>query len=157
MRSSRIACSGAAILALLLSVTVSATAAAEPGLTIRDAWARAPAVPGRNGAAYMTLVNEGEAARRLVAVDTEASKRAELHRSIMDDGVMTMVEQDAIAIPAGGTTVLKPGDFHIMLMGATESVKAGTTIPLSLRFDDGTIRHVTADVVGPGQTPDITQ
>lgn len=129
-------------------------AAAGSELTVRDAWARAPAVPGRNGAAYMTLDNDGASARRLVAVETDASARAELHRSIMDDGVMTMVEQDAIAVPAGGTTVLEPGGFHIMLMGAKESVEAGTTLALTLRFADGATRRVTADVVGPGQTPD---
>lgn len=155
IRSSRLACGGAATLALLASAALIPTATADSGLTIRDAWARAPAVPGRNGAAYMTLVNTSGAERHLVAVETAASARAELHRSIMDDGVMKMVEQDAIPVPAGETTALEPGGFHVMLVGAKESVKAGTTIPLSLRFADGTCRRVTAEVVGPGRTPEM--
>ena len=153
---SRLACGGAAILALL-SGSLAFPAAAEPDLAVHDAWARAPSVPGRNGAAYMTLVNDGATERRLVGVAAAASERAELHRSVMDDGVMKMIPKDAIAVPACGRTALEPGGFHVMLIGATESVKAGATIPLTLRFADGTTRRVTADVVGPGQTPDMAE
>jgi len=157
-RRSRRACGGSAIVVLLLSVVWAGMAGAgESGVTIRDAWARAPAVPGRNGAAYLTLVNRGDAAHRLVAVETAASERAELHRSVMADGVMKMMARESIAVPAGETTVLEPGGFHIMLIGASDSVEAGSTIPLTLRFAEGATRRVRADVVGPGRTPDMAE
>lgn len=141
----------------LLAAAPQPEAAEADGLSVRDAWARAPAVPGRNGAAFLTLVNDGERERRLVRAETPAAARIELHRSIVDDGVMKMVPQDAISVPAGDTTALEPGGLHLMLIQAKPQVTAGATITLTLHFRSGESRSVRARVVAPGRTPDMAE
>jgi len=38
-------------------------------------------------------------------------------------------------VPAGGSVQLKPGSYHLMLMGLTGDLVAGKTIPLELVFE----------------------
>ncbi len=148
----------ASLVAVALAAAAQGRAAAEDGqLSIRDAWARAPAVPGRNGAAFLTLVNTGAQEIRLVGAETPAAARVELHRSVMADGVMKMVPQDAIPVPAGETTVLRPGGLHLMLIRADARVKSGATIDLTLHFRSAESRSVRARVVAPGRTPDMAE
>ncbi len=148
-----------AFVALLLAMAFHAPAApqavAADTLAVRDAWARAPAVPGRNGAAFLTLVNTGAREIRLVRAESPAAARVELHRSVTADGVMKMVPQAAIPVPAGGTTVLEPGGLHLMLIHADARVKSGARIDLTLHFESGMRRRVRARVVAPGRTPDM--
>jgi hypothetical protein len=145
-----------------VAVAFAASLAAAPAphaaedVVISDAWARAPAVPGRHGAAFMHLENATDRVIRLVGAESEAVKRIELHLTTMSDGVMKMTEQDAIEIPAKGMTKLAPGGYHLMLMGADETVRAGETLRLTLDFDTAGSRTVTADIVGPGERADMT-
>ena len=150
-------------LVALLLVQAALAAAPRPamaeadGLSVRDAWARAPAVPGRNGAAFLTMVNKGESVRSLVGAETPAAERVELHRSVMEDGVMKMIPQDAIPVPPGGATVLEPGGLHLMLIQAKPQVKAGRSIELTLHFRNADSRSLRARVVAPGRTPDMAE
>ena len=54
----------------------------------------------------------------------------------MDNGVMKMRElTDGLAIPAGGTVALKPGSYHVMLIGLKKPLAAGDLFPLTLNFE----------------------
>jgi hypothetical protein len=145
----------AAAIAFAASLAAAPALHAAEDVVVSDAWARAPAVPGRHGAAFMRLENTTDRVIRLVGAESGAVKRIELHRTTMSDGVMKMAEQDAIEIPAKGMTKLAPGGYHLMLMGAGQSVRAGETLRLTLDFDTGATRTVTADIVGPGQGADM--
>jgi hypothetical protein len=49
-----------------------------------------------------------------------------------------MLKQDAFVIPAMGSLTLKPGSYHIMLIGVQDPrPKAGDVIPVRLDFADG--------------------
>ena len=110
---------------------------------ISGASVRLPAVPGRPGAAYLTIRNGGEA-RVLKSVSTAKAERAEIHESKMEGGVMRMGKLDGLPLPAGATVSLAPGGMHIMLFGLDPALKAGDTIPLDLEFADGTTMRVQA-------------
>ena len=110
---------------------------------ISGASVRLPAVPGRPGAAYLTIRNGGEA-RVLKSVSTAKAERAEIHESKMEGGVMRMGKLDALPLPAGATVSLAPGGMHIMLFGLDPALKAGDTIPLDLEFADGMAMRVEA-------------
>ena len=48
---------------------------------------------------------------------------------------------ERLCIPPRGTLEMKPGGYHIMIMGDSEAIKAITadkTITIRLTFDDGT-------------------
>ena len=134
------------IAAVLLSLFVIATAEAGDGLEMRDGWVR-EAPPGAMAlAAYMTLSNTGETDRKLVSASGPAFGAVELHRSVVEDGMARMLPQDSMPIPAGGELVLKPGDYHLMLMRPKSALKAGDQVELSLGFDDGSTMPVTLPV-----------
>ena len=103
-------------------------------LSIDHPWARASAGPARNSAAFMTIHNKGDA-DRLVAAAGDVSKRVELHTHLMEGDVMKMRQVEAIDIPAGGMAELKPGSFHVMLIGLNEPLKEGDSFPLTLTFE----------------------
>lgn len=112
-----------------------AALAAEPAVEVSDAWARATPPGAANGAVFFTLHNRGAEADRLRQVSSPASKVAELHTHVMDGGVARMRQVPEIAVPAGGSTALKPGGLHVMLIGLQQPLRDGATIDLVLRFD----------------------
>jgi copper(I)-binding protein len=53
---------------------------------------------------------------------------------VMADAMMSMEPVASLAIPAHGSVDLKPGTYHVMLIGLKGALVAGTTIPLVLTF-----------------------
>jgi len=62
------------------------------------------------------------------------------------DGMMSMQEVSAIAIPAGETIALEPGGFHIMLLELTSDLATGDSVEVTLSFENGYEETVTAEV-----------
>ena len=125
-------------------------------LTIRQPWARASAGPAKAGAAYLAIFNEGAAADRLIAAETPAARRAELHSHQMDQGVMKMRPVEAVEIAPGGSVELKPGGFHVMLMGLAAPLKQGESFSLVLTFEragriEVDVRVGSVGAAGPGE------
>lgn len=104
-------------------------------LVVMEPWARATIGQVTTAAAYLTVVNHGEAGDRLVAVSTPAAERAELHSVIMDEGVMKMRAVEAIEVAGKEATALEPGGYHVMLMGVHDALEAGDAFPLTLTFE----------------------
>ena len=108
-------------------------------MKIDHPWARASAGPARNSAAFMTIHNAG-GADRLISASADVSDRVELHTHEMDGDVMKMRQVEAIDVPANGMAELKPGGFHVMLIGLKAPLKEGESFPLTLTFENaGTV------------------
>ena len=90
---------------------------------------------GAAGAVFMTLMNRGGEADKLVGAESGVATAVELHKSTMTDGVMKMSPVTDIPIPANGEAVLKPGDYHIMLLGLKHDLNAGDEFDVTLRFE----------------------
>jgi periplasmic copper chaperone A len=116
------------------------------GITVTDAWARSSTMAERAGAAYLTIHNGGSEADRLVGVTSPTAGTVEMHESTLMDGMMGMAPVEAIEVPAGGVAELKPGGFHIMLIGMTGELKAGDTVQLTLTFEKAGEVQVAAEV-----------
>lgn len=115
-------------------------------LRIAHPYAR-PTPPGaRTGGAYFTIVNGGDAADRLVRVESPASQNAEVHSMTMDGNIMRMRAVPALDIPAGAKVTLSPGGYHVMLVGLTRMLAPGDKVPLTLTFEKAGSVEVTADV-----------
>lgn len=105
-------------------------------LEFTHVFARASATPmAKAGAAYFQVKNTGASADRLVGAKTDAADRAELHESVMKEGVMKMLPVEAVDLPAGGGVKFKPGGYHIMLMGLKAPLEENTTFRLTLVFE----------------------
>jgi copper(I)-binding protein len=103
-------------------------------IEVHDAWARAAMKDG-NGAAYMLLHNHSTKDDALVGASSDIAGAVEVHLSQMKaDGTMEMIQQKSIALPADGELELKPGSYHIMLIGLKQDIKAGDEFSLTLHF-----------------------
>jgi copper(I)-binding protein len=144
------------MLAFAAATAMALAVAAEP-VIVRDAWVRAT-VPGQTVAgAYMDLTSAQPAA--LVAAETSAAARAELHTMAMEGGVMKMRPIEKIELPARQTVSLKPGGLHVMLVGVKREIRAGERIPLKLTVQDAKgarstlqVEAIVKDTAGTGQS-----
>ena len=102
---------------------------------IENAWARTtpPGVP--NGAAYMTLMNRGKTPDRLIKVISPVAKKAEMHTHLMAGNIMRMRQVMSIDVMPGMPLTLRPGGYHIMLLGLNGPLKIGDRFPLTLIFE----------------------
>ena len=140
-------------LSLLLALSAPVLAADTVTIKVEEPWARESPPTVTNGAAYMTLVNTGKEADRLVGASGEVSAAVELHTHLMEGGVMKMRPIEAIEVNPGEPTALRPSGLHIMLIGLKKPLVAGQTFPLRLRFEKaGEIPvEVTVRKMGPGE------
>jgi copper(I)-binding protein len=134
-------------LALLLSASAPyALFAANTALTVVAPYVRL-APPGASATgAFMLIRNSGSTDRKLVKATSPAARTAELHNHINENGVMKMREVQSIDINANGQIELKPGSYHIMLIGMKNPLKEGDTVPITLTFDDGRKKQIAAPV-----------
>ena len=108
-------------------------AVVENGITIRDPWART-GTEGDNSAVYMVIEN-ANSDDTLLSVSGVVAAAVELHTVINDNGMMKMIPvEGGIPVLADATQILKPGSFHIMLIGLTNDLKSGDTFPLALTY-----------------------
>ena len=127
-------------------VTATVSRDAAELVTVTEPWIRATA-PGQTvTGAFMTLVNTSARDFSLTAVSFSAASVAEIHQTSMVDGTMKMRRVDHIDIPANGSAELKPGSYHIMLIGLEKDMKAGTSETLTLTFSDDSQKTVEARV-----------
>ncbi|MYH56574.1 MAG: copper chaperone PCu(A)C [Boseongicola sp. SB0675_bin_26] len=126
--------SSVGILALLGLLPGGPLLAGDIGIT--DAYARASRPGAPTGAIFMSIQNAGTTADRLVAAKSPAAAVVQIHTHIEESGIMKMREVAAgIPVPAGGTHTLSRGGDHVMLMGVTQDLVDGETVPLTLVFE----------------------
>lgn len=133
------------LLAAVLVACSSAGGTAGSGITVSDAWVRNPPISDQPNAAYLVIQNNG-AADQLLSVTSDIAQTIELHESMESGGMMQMSPVPNIPIPANGTVELKPGGFHLMLIGLTRPVKTGDKVQLTLNFEKAGKIPVTAEV-----------
>jgi len=117
---------------------------AESGIAVHEPWARPTSPIATVGAAYMTIMNHGAGADRLLGASTTVAGEVQLHASLDDNGVMRMRPVEALEIAAHGSVTMDPGGMHFMLMQLTAPLAAGTRFPMTLKFEHA--GEVTVDV-----------
>ena len=101
--------------------------------------------PGQTvSGAFMTLVNNSETAFTMTSVSFSGASTVEIHETSMNEGIMRMRKVSHVDIPANGSAELKPGSYHIMLIGLEKEMKAGTAETLTLTFSDDSQKMVEA-------------
>ena len=144
---------GPAPIALVLASAVLAATPSAASLTVTgsSALASIPGSPMPMSVIYLTVRNAGAQADRLVGASTPAARQVELHRGEVRAGVATMRSSGGFDVPAGGQLRLASGGDHLMLMGLTQPLQAGTTLPLVLHFQQaGDVKVVVPVVAASG-------
>jgi copper(I)-binding protein len=129
----RARCATAVLVAIVLALGGCSSTNAAP--TIAQAWAR-PAPAGSNSAAYMTITGASGQADALLSASSPAADMVQLHEVSTDASGMTgMHPIDRLDIAAGGSVMLKPGGYHLMVMGVRSELAVGGTVELDLVFE----------------------
>ena len=133
------------MLAAVMAACGGSSDSTTSGLTVSDAWVRNPITPDQPGAGYLVIQNNG-GADKLLSVTSDVAQTIELHESMMSGNMMQMSPVPNIEVPANGKAELKPGGFHMMLIGLTRPLKVGDKVQLTLNFEKAGKIPVTADV-----------
>ncbi|MGB0632832.1 MAG: copper chaperone PCu(A)C [Alphaproteobacteria bacterium] len=120
------------------------------GVKIMHAWARATPGQAANGGAYVTVMNASGENDRLTGVQSDVAKRVEIHTHLNDNGVMRMRKVDGIDVPARGRIAMKPGGYHIMLIGLHKPLQKGESFPVTLVFEKAGELTAEVTVMGVG-------
>ena len=115
-------------------------------ITVNDPYVRAVPPVVMTSAAFMQFQNSDEAEQFLVGASTPAAAVVELHMHTMDDGIMRMRQVAHIHLPPKQTVSLQPGGLHIMLFDLTAPLELGERIPITLTFEDGSTKEISAEV-----------
>ena len=115
---------------LAAALLVFASIPAIADVSIADAWVRATVPQQKATGAFMRLTSDTNA--RLVAANSPVAGVVEIHEMVMDGNVMKMGPIPGLDLPAGKTVELKPGGYHVMLMGLKQQVKDGDEVPVSI-------------------------
>jgi periplasmic copper chaperone A len=105
-------------------------------LMIDHPWIRATPPAAKTAGGYLKITNHGKAADTLTGGSAKGAKTVEVHQMTMDDNVMKMRElKGGLEIKPGETVELKPGSYHLMLMGLSGPFKEGEAIDGTLVFE----------------------
>ena len=128
-------------LLLLLAMTACSPAASTDkqvlgALQVSEVWAKATPPNAKVAGGYLTVHNTGAAQDRLLRVESPASRHVEIHEMSDVDGVARMRELvDGLPLPAGKTTQLKPGSYHLMFIEPAHPFVEGQQVAATLVFE----------------------
>jgi len=77
-----------------------------------------------------------------------------IHRTVDEDGMVSMEPVAALELPAGEDVTLEPGATHIMLTQLAAPLEIDTSFRLTLDLERGADVTTDVDVVDPASAPE---
>jgi copper(I)-binding protein len=103
-------------------------------IVIKNPWVRAVPPTAKNSALFMVIQNNSDKTDVLKAVKSDVCKMVMIHRTVKQGDMMKMVHVHELQIPPRSKVELKPGGYHIMLMGLKRPLKVGEILEFKLIF-----------------------
>jgi periplasmic copper chaperone A len=132
---------------LLALVAAAAAAPVHAQTRVTEPWIRS-AVAQQKATGMFAQITSAEGGR-LVAASSPIAGTVEVHEMSMDGDIMRMrALPNGLELPAGKAVALKPGGYHLMLLGLKQALKAGDTVPVALVIEgrDGKRETLALDV-----------
>jgi periplasmic copper chaperone A len=130
-------CATGLLCLLFCAQSPAQTAGARIGnLLVTQAWSRPTPPTAVVGVVYFSITNLGDKTDRLLALSSPVAAKVELHESHRVQGVLEMRAVSSLQCPPGIMVKSEPGGLHVMLMGLSRPLIAGTAFPISLQFRD---------------------
>lgn len=124
----------------------------KPELQLLNASARATRPGMSSSAAYMTIHNGTHEAVQIRSLSSPVARKTEFHTTEMNNGMMKMRRLDNVTIKPGDTLELKPGGYHVMLMGLNKPIAKNSEVPVTITFSNGdkktVVAHATDEIKG---------
>lgn len=141
------------ILLVVLGLIIAGCGSGED-ISIDGQWARNSPKMAEAGAAYMNIESADGDRLLSASVDPSVASMVEIHETVpvegeTDDSGMAMMKMqpvDSIELPAGETVELKPGGYHIMLMGLAAPLEVGQKFDVTLTFETADPKTVEVEV-----------
>ena len=127
----------------------------KPSIEIHAPYAFATTPNSPTGAAFFTIINNGDQDDVLTGAKSDVADITEIHQNYIDedDGTMSMRKILSVAVPAGGQAVLKPTGKHIMLIKLKKQLRLEDSFPLTLIFEEAGSVPVNVNIIPPGTQP----
>lgn len=120
-------------------------------IEIKHPWTRATPKGAKIAGGYLTLVNHGAAADRLVSMSSGNAGRVEIHEMKEEHGIMKMRPlSQGIAVAPGETVTFAPGGLHVMFMDLKGPLAQGENLAAQLVFEKAGAIDVTFKVEAMG-------
>ena len=104
---------------------------------VSDAWVREAPPNAMMLAGYANITNNSDEDRIIASAKSEQFKMVEIHKTIVENGVAKMRQQNNLIVRAGKTLELKPGSYHLMLMHPQTNLKLDDEVNVTLLFKNG--------------------
>ncbi len=124
-----------------------AAGAAHAQVTVGDPWVRAT-VAQQKATGMFAQVTSAQGGK-LVAASSPVAAVVEIHEMAMENNVMKMRAVPGLELPAGKAVDLKPGGYHVMLMGLKQQVKEGEVGPVTLVVEGKDGKRESVEVKAP--------
>ncbi|HEY7244347.1 MAG TPA: copper chaperone PCu(A)C [Xanthobacteraceae bacterium] len=120
-------------------------------IDVADPWSRATPKGASIAAGYMKITNNGTTADRLVGGSSDVAPTFEVHEMTMENGIAKMRPvKGGLEIKPGETVELKPGSYHLMLVGLKKPLLPGEQVKGTLVFEKAGPVSVEFDVRAMG-------
>ena len=119
-----------------LYLFIAGSTLAAPTMDITDSWVREAPPASRVLAAYRQIINLTDSDLSVTGITSPDFEAAELHRTVVEDGVARMLPVPDLTVPAGGSIMLEPGGLHLMLFDPVRPLQQGDTVTLVLHRSD---------------------
>jgi hypothetical protein len=136
-----------------IAAVLFASGAIAADIKVSAPWSRATVRGASVGVGYFAIENKGKEADRLLGGTTDAAEKVEIHESQAEGGIMKMrALPEGIEIKPGETVTLKPGSFHLMLVGLKAVLLPGEKVHVTLNFAKAGAIAIDMPVEGFGAT-----
>lgn len=132
-----------------------AAGAAHAQVTVGDPWVRAT-VAQQKATGMFAQVTSAQGGK-LVAASSPVAAVVEIHEMAMENNVMKMRAVPGLELPAGKAVDLKPGGYHVMLMGLKQQVKEGDAVAVTLVIEGADGKRESVEVKAPARAMNSAQ
>ncbi len=133
---------------LCVAIAIASISLAASAQTIvKEAWVQGT-VPQQKATGMFAQITS-TAGGKLVSASSPAAGVVEIHEMTMDGNVMKMRAIPGLDLPAGKAVDLKPGGYHVMLMGLKQPLKEGDTVAVTLVIEGKDGKRESVPVKAP--------
>jgi copper(I)-binding protein len=120
-------------------------------IDISRPWARTSPTAAGFAGGYFTVTNKAEEADRLIAAESAAAVKIEIHGiKVVGSGITMKPLEKGLGLPPDTAITLKPRGYHLWIE-LKAPLAQGQKVPVTLRFEKAGTRSIELTVEAPGK------
>ncbi len=131
---------------MIVALCLCAPLQAQEGLQVENAWVRESAPTARVLGAFMHLHNRGSETLTIRGAQSPQFDSVEIHQTVLENGMARMLPQDSLTLGPDEHMDLKPGGYHLMLIGPKRPFRAGERVEINLDVSEQSMYHLHVEV-----------